>query len=248
MAILFASFIAGALTAFAPCTLPFLPLIVAGTAPAAANENKNVSYRRIFFVIIGLTSSIFVFSLLLKSTTALIAIPSQAWSTLSAVIVIGLGIVLVAPELWEKLLMKLNLGASAQTRLSALSSMHSDKGAFLTGAALGPVFNSCSPTYALIIAILLPNSIGFGTFALLLYCLGLAAALLAISLISSTAIRSVARTGKIVDRVKKIIGWALIVVGIVILFGLDKKLQTSLLDAGIYQPLESIERAITNLR
>ena len=49
------------------------------------------------------------------------------------------------------------------------------------GFALGPVFSSCSPTYALILAIILPAGFVFGTIALISYILGLAFILLLIA-------------------------------------------------------------------
>ena len=59
----------------------------------------------------------------------------------------------------------------------------------LMGAALGPVFSSCSPTYALILAIVLPAGFLFGFLALVSYTLGLAAILFAIAIFEQKLVK-----------------------------------------------------------
>lgn len=248
MIVLFASFAAGALTALAPCTLPFLPIIVAGTAPKSTREHRRASYQRIALVIAGLTGSIFLFSLALKATTAFLFIPSFVWSIVSASIITLLGVMFVAPAVWEKILQRIPFGSKANVALQSFSTKTSKTSALLTGAALGPVFNSCSPTYALIIAILLPNSLSYGLTALALYCFGLALALVVISLVSHTLIRRIARSINPDGWLRKLLGIMLIIVGLSIAFGIDKQVQAGLLDSGIYRPIELLEQRITNFR
>ncbi|USN58208.1 MAG: hypothetical protein H6767_08005 [Candidatus Peribacteria bacterium] len=42
-------------------------------------------------------------------------------------------------------------------------------GSILVGISLGPVFSSCSPTYAIILAVILPTSFLFGLVNLFAY-------------------------------------------------------------------------------
>jgi len=58
------------------------------------------------------------------------------------------------------------------------------------GFALGPVFSSCSPTYALILAIILPAGLLFGLASLISYVLGLAAILFAIAIFGQRLIKN----------------------------------------------------------
>ena len=51
----------------------------------------------------------------------------------------------------------------------------------MIGAALGPVFSSCSPTYALIVATVLPQSFLSGLFYISVYVIGLALMLLLVA-------------------------------------------------------------------
>ncbi len=54
--------------------------------------------------------------------------------------------------------------------------------AILTGAALGPVFSTCSPTYALLLATVFPVSFISGIIYTLIYALGLSLILVLIIL------------------------------------------------------------------
>jgi cytochrome c biogenesis protein, transmembrane region len=40
------------------------------------------------------------------------------------------------------------------------------------GASLGPIFASCSPTYALIISSILPTSLAMGILSIMMYIIG----------------------------------------------------------------------------
>ena len=53
----------------------------------------------------------------------------------------------------------------------------------MVGLSLGPVFSSCSPTYAIILAVILPASFLTGLLNLFAYVLGLSIALLVIALL-----------------------------------------------------------------
>lgn len=69
----FVSFIAGVLTILAPCVLPVLPVILAGSL-----TEKERWYP--YLVTLSLALSIVIFTVLLKASTAFIDIPSSFWS------------------------------------------------------------------------------------------------------------------------------------------------------------------------
>jgi len=100
------------------------------------------------------------------------------------------------------------------------------------GFALGPVFSSCSPTYALILAIILPAWFAFGILALGFYILGLAAILLAISVFGQKLIQRLKWASDPNGRFKKALGVLFILVGLAILTGVDKKIEAKILDSG----------------
>jgi cytochrome c biogenesis protein CcdA len=234
------SLAAGVLTVAAPCVLPLLPVIVGGSIVADGADSRRARWRP-YVIAASLAVSVIVFTLLLKATTALLGIPTQVWQVISGVIVILLGINLLVPSIWETISTKLGLGARSNTVLDSSVQRQSVWGDILTGAALGPVFSSCSPTYALIVATVLPVSFAEGLLYVSLYAIGLAIPLLLVALAGRSAAR---RLGWLADPkgwFRRSMGVLFIIVGIVVIIGADKALQTLILDLGWYDPIADLE-------
>jgi len=113
----------------------------------------------------------------------------------------------------------------------------------LLGAALGPVFNSCSPTYALIVAVVLPASFTTGVLYLLAYSLGLASILLLISIFGRSLASKLKWLSNPNGLFKRIVAIVFILVGLAVLFGLDKRVQTYILENGWYDPVMRVEES-----
>lgn len=234
------SLLAGVLTVAAPCVLPLLPVIVGGSIVADGADARRARWRPVV-IAASLAVSVIVFTLLLKATTALLGIPTQVWQVISGVIVILLGVNLLVPSLWERVSTRLGLGDRSNRALDASVQRQSVGGDILTGAALGPVFSSCSPTYALIVAAVLPVSFAEGLLYVTLYAIGLAIPLLLIALAGRSAAR---RLGWLADPrgwFRRSMGVLFIIVGIVVIVGADKALQTLILDLGWYDPIAELE-------
>ncbi|MBN9200209.1 MAG: cytochrome C biogenesis protein [Microbacterium sp. SCN 70-18] len=233
---------AGILTVAAPCVLPLLPVIVGGSI-VRGGDARRARWRA--YVIAGsLAVSVVVFTLALKATTALLGVPPQVWRIVSGVIIILLGIDLVVPALWDRVSTRLRLQARSGAALDKTVSRQSVGGDILTGAALGPVFSSCSPTYALIVAVVLPVSFAEGVTYVVAYAVGLAGMLLLIALLGRGLVR---RLGWMADPngwFRRIIGVLFILVGLAVITGFDKQLQTWVLDAGLYDPIARFEEWI----
>ncbi len=223
--LLFTSFISGTLTILAPCILPLLPVIVGGAA-----GTRNRWYP--FILVASLTVSVITFSLLLKASTLLIDVPPSFWKMVSGGIVMVFGLIWLFPQLWETVSVKLNFMGRSQARLNKASRVESNWGAVLMGAALGPVFSSCSPTYFVILATVLPVSFFTGLIYLIVYGVGLA---LILGLIAFFGQKLTIRLGWVANPnglFKKLLGLLLILVGIAIITGFDKKIEIAILDAG----------------
>jgi cytochrome c biogenesis protein CcdA len=234
------SLAAGVLTVAAPCVLPLLPIIIGGSIVADDADSTRARVRP-YVIATSLAVSVIAFTLLLKATTALLGIPTQVWQIVSGIIVILLGVNLLVPLLWERLSGRLGLGDSSNRALDSSVRRQSIGGDILTGAALGPVFSSCSPTYALIVATVLPVSFAEGVLYVTLYAVGLAIPLLLISLAGRGAAR---RLGWLADPrgwFRRTMGVLFIIVGIVVIVGADKALQTLILDLGWYDPIAGLE-------
>ncbi len=243
MTLLIASFFAGVLTVAAPCILPLLPIVVGGAS--LGDEKKRRNYRAPV-IAASLGVSVIVFSLLLKASTALLGIPQMFWSIVSGGIVLLFGISIVFPILWEKFMLATGLYAASNKAYGKAFQKNSYAGDILLGASLGPVFSSCSPTYALIVAIILPKSFAQGFVYLITYALGLAGTLLLIGLLGQKVTR---RLGLLADpngKLRRIIGTLFIVVGLAVMTGVDKKFQSYVLDQGWYAPVERLEMRFRN--
>lgn len=227
MILLFTSFFAGVLTVLAPCVLPLLPIIVGGSIGA--------SHRwRPYIIALSLTVSVVLFTLLLKASTLFIAIPESAWKSVSAVIIIVLGLTTLFPKAWAWVMNKVGVQRKSEEALHMAGEKTSVWRDVLVGAALGPVFSSCSPTYFLILATVLPISIVKGTLYLLAYALGLALMLLFIGLLGRKVVAKVVVLANPNGVFRRGLGILFIVVGLLIFFGVDKKISTYILDHGYF--------------
>lgn len=234
LAFLSIAIFSGVLTVLAPCILPLLPVIIGSGAGARSRFTP-------YIVIGSLSASILIFTYLLKASTLFITIPASVWSYLSGGILLAFGLVLVFPTLWESLPGINNVSTSGNQLVGAGYQKKSFWGDVLIGAALGPVFSSCSPTYFVILAAVLPESFFVGTVYLLAYVGGLAAVLLAIALLGQrlTARLSVAADSR--GWFKRGLGVIFLIIGLAIVTGYDKVFETWLLNNGYLGGVLQIE-------
>lgn len=241
---LIGAFVAGVLTTLAPCVLPLLPVIVggsvagaldettgaaAGGATATATRTRSRAVKRALVITASLGVSILVFTLVLKASTALIGIPTEVWQWVSGGLLITLGVIGAWPDLWERASARLGLQARSAQRLGAARSRDGLGGQVLTGAALGPVFTSCSPLYGYVIVTVLPAEPARGLVLLAAYIVGLCGTLLLIALAGQ---RVVARFGWAADahgRFRRGLGTVFIVIGVLVATGWMKDIETWLI-------------------
>ncbi|MBP9757886.1 MAG: redoxin family protein [Candidatus Pacebacteria bacterium] len=222
MALLVISFIAGALTALAPCIISLLPIIIGGSL---SGDRSN---KRAFVVTASLGVSVIVFTLLLKASTVLIDVHPQTWQLISGGIVIVLGMAMVFPALWDKLPFLNRVNRDANKLVGVGYQKQSFRGDILVGAALGPVFASCSPTYFLILATVLPASFALGLVYLIVYALGLSLMLMLITVGGQKMLDIFGVASDSYGWFKRTIGVLFVIVGLGIVFGIDKKIQVAL--------------------
>ena len=220
------SYVAGLLTALAPCVLPLLPIILGGSL---AGEKKDK--WRPYIITASLVVSLILFTLLLKASTVFIGIDPKVWTIGSGILVIILGFFMLFPDLWARIIGKLGIEHRSQGLLGkAYKQENGVLSAILIGAALGPIFSSCSPTYAWVIATVLPSSTLLGMFYLTFYVLGVATALLAIALLGRRLLEKIKWASDPKGWFQRGIAVLFIIVGIFVATGLDKKVQTYLVE------------------
>ncbi len=217
----------------------------AGVEPPAAEASiTDVAVRRelsdrqrAVVIATSLGISVAIFTLALRASTALLGLPPWLWAWVSGGILIVLGLVSVFPRLWERVAGALSLQGRSNAALGRSRTAGGLTGPILTGAALGPVFSSCSPFYAYLIATLLPASALQGLVLLTAYVIGLSGTLLALSLLGQRLIRRLRWATDPHGWFRRTIGVLFIAVGLLVLTGADKDIQTWLVE---HNPLEQV--------
>lgn len=236
------SLIAGALTVLAPCILPLLPVILVRSA--GSSTAGGAAWLHPVVIVASLCVSVIVFSLLLKVSTALLGVPAIVWQSVSGGILILFGATLLFPDTWARITSRVPLFAKASQLAGSGYKQQTLAGSALIGLALGPIFNSCSPTYALIVASILPASFAQGLTYLIAYSLGLAAMLLVVALTGQKVTKKLGWLTKPHGPAHKIMAIVLITVGVAIITGFDKQVQTFVLEQGWYDPLSQLEESL----
>jgi cytochrome c biogenesis protein CcdA/thiol-disulfide isomerase/thioredoxin len=241
MALLLISLVAGLLTVLAPCTLPLLPVIVGGSVAERGS-------LRALTVIGSLGLSVFLFTLILKVSTALINVPASVWQYLSGGLLLAFGIVTLFPTLWEKF-GGANVLNQSSNRVLAQGYMRKNFwGDVIIGAALGPVFSSCSPTYFIILATVLPTNLLEGMLYLLVYILGLCVALLAVALLGQRIVSALGIASDPYGWFKRGIGLLFIILGLAVMFGLDMQVESDLASVQLPFGISQIEQNLLAAR
>lgn len=227
--------LAGALTTLAPCALSLLPVIVGGSVSGAAD---GAAVRRALLVTGSLGASVFVFTLALKATTALIDVPPSVWRWISGGLLIALGVGAVFPELWDRVSVATGLSSRSARGLSAASRRGGTLGAVLTGAALGPVFTSCSPLFAYVVVTVLPAEPARGLALLTAYVIGLVSVLFAIALAGQRLVRRLRWAADPHSLFRRGLGVLFVVMGVLIATGLMQDVEAWVLENSPIAPWE----------
>ena len=232
MSLAILSLIAWLLSILAPCVLPVLPVILGGSLSSS-------NWRKPLTIILSTGVFITVFTVALKASTALIDIPQSVWTSISAAIIIIYWLTLIAPHAREYVSLKLwlhkanNLATSAQNTWWVWWDI-------LLWAALWPIFASCSPTYALLLSTIFPQSFAQWVIYTLIYSAGFVISLLAIAYSGRSLVRKLSVAANPNSRFKKILWWLLILTGILIMTWWMKQLEIAILDAWYFN-IASVE-------
>jgi cytochrome c-type biogenesis protein len=246
LGLLILSFVAGCLTVLAPCILPLLPVIIGGSLVESGKDKPEKQWLRPVVIAASLAVSVIVFTLAIKATTALLGVPQVVWQVVSGGIVLLLGINYLWPKGWELFSAKSGLFTKSNLTLGKALQKRGLFSAVLIGAALGPVFSSCSPTYALIVATVLPVSFIEGFVYLLAYAAGLSLVLLLIAYLGQSFAQRLRWVTNPNGWFVRIVGVLFVTVGLMVMFGFDKKAQTYVLEQGWYDPISNLEQRLRN--
>ena len=91
---------------------------------------------------------------------------------------------------------------------------------------------------------MLPVSFGEGVVAIVLYAVGLAGALLLVALLGQAIVRRLGWLTRPDGWFRRIVGVLVVLVGIAVIVGFDKAVQTWVLEQGWYEPIEQFEQGL----
>jgi cytochrome c biogenesis protein CcdA/thiol-disulfide isomerase/thioredoxin len=226
----------------APCVLPLLPVIV------GESVNGKPSRTRAIVTITSLGVSLFLFTFLLKVSTTFVHVPLETWSLISGGLLIIFGLLTIFPNIWDHFSFMSALNKSSNRVMGQGFMKQSFIGDIVVGAALGPVFSSCSPTYFLILATVLPVSLALGAVYLAVYIVGLCLALFGIAVLGQRLVTKLNIAADPKGWFKRGIGILFLLIGILVIFGIDKKVEAGLLaHAGIFD-VTQIEQGLLAAR
>lgn len=226
------SVLAGVLTILAPCILPLLPIVIGSANTDTKKQNKRSISKKSIRIIFALSISVVVFTLVLKASTLLIEIPNSFWSIFSGLVIIILGLVMIFPNLWTKIPLVKKVKLVGDQKIAKGYQKKNNLGDYIVGVSLGPVFSTCSPTYLFIIATVLPASFFVGFVYLIGFTIGLVFSLLVVAYFGQSIINKILDNNRKAEITKKVFGALILVVGLAILTGYDKKFEAWILDSG----------------
>src|SRR3989440_2427803 len=162
------AFAAGVITAFSPCVLPVLPIILAG-------GGTSDSPRRPYAIVAGLITFFTLFTLAGAWIWSQLHIDAKYQIRIGAVMLLVLSLTLILPKAGE--LLERPFAFLTRRRVGDVG------GGFVLGAGLGLVFVPCAgPVLTAVITNVGGHTVGVRTVLLaLLYALGLAVPLLLIA-------------------------------------------------------------------
>src|SRR5581483_8200067 len=220
------AFLAGILTVLSPCVLPLLPIVL-GTA---ASEHRLGPIA----LAIGLALSFVAIGLFVATIGFAAGLDTDLFRTISAVLLIGIGLVLLLPKLQAEFALAASpVGNFVDERLGGFAT-NGLWGQFGLGLLLGAVWSPCvGPTLGAA-SLLAAKGENLGQVALTMFAFGIGAAipLMALGFISREAMMRM--RGRLVEAGKggkMLLGGLLVAVGLLVATGLDKRLETVLVDA-----------------
>lgn len=225
MGLLLLSFIAWLLTILAPCVLPLLPVIVGWSVINGKKSRPRV-------IIASFAVSVLLFTLSIKWLVDRFGIFPDDLIQRSGWILIVVGLFFLFPIIWQWIMVKTGLEHSTQEAQIAATSRGWVWSDILLGMVLGPVFNSCSPTFAIVIATILPGSFVWWLINILVYIAWLVIVLSFIAYWWRKAVAKMKRAANPRGRLRISIAVLIILVGVALLNKRDKKIETAIYERG----------------
>lgn len=220
LTVLFLSLLAGLLTTLSPCVLPILPIV----ASSAMAQHKV----GLFTLALGMATSFTLVGTVIASLGLALGIHSDNLRYIAAIFMIFVALWLLMPKLQQWI-------GQYTTRLSQqgdryLSRIDPDStlGQLGVGLLLGVVWAPCvGPTLGAAITLASQGeSLGNVSIIMMIFSLGAVIPLMIIGLLSRHIFQAQRqRLAHVSQLGRKMMGWSLFVVGVLVLSGIDKSLE-----------------------
>jgi cytochrome c biogenesis protein CcdA/thiol-disulfide isomerase/thioredoxin len=220
------AFVAGVVTAVSPCVLPVLPVVFAGSATGAP--------RRPYAIVAGLVASFTAFTLAATALLSALGLPDDLLRNIAIGVVLLVGLSLLWPRLHG--LLERPFAALGRRRPNDLG------GGFLLGVSLGLLFTPCAgPVIAAVSVVAATERFSLGAILVTLaYALGAGLVLLVLAVAAQRgfALPGLRRRAHVI---RPVLGALIVAVGVLMVFGLDLRLQTQV--PGYTQALQGLEES-----
>jgi cytochrome c biogenesis protein CcdA len=219
------AFLAGLLSILSPCVLPILPIVLS----AAASEHRMGPAG----LCAGVVLSFVAIGLFIATAGFAMGLDADALRSVAALLMIGFGVVLVAPVLQMRLATAAGPVSNWADQRAASVPLRGPVGQFAIGLLLGAVWSPCvGPTLgAASVLAAQGKSLGQVTLTMIAFGAGAAAPLVAIGLASREVLAR--RRDRLLAGAKAArlwLGLLLILFGLMIVSGLDRRVETTLVD------------------
>ena len=239
------AFVSGFITILSPCILPVLPIVLSGSISGGK--------ARPFGVLAGFVVSFTVFTLTLSAIVHALGIPADALRVVAVVLIVLFGIVMLVPRLRDGFELLASRIASRGAQPGAVGAAAGRRAGFwsglIVGLSLGLVWTPCvGPIMASVISLALTQHVNGGSvFITLAYTLGTSIPMLAVMLGGRALLNRVPALTRNTANIQKGFGVLMILMGVAIGFGWDRRFQTAVLRAfpNYGTGLTAIEKAPT---
>ncbi|MEC7119224.1 MAG: cytochrome c biogenesis protein CcdA [Pseudomonadota bacterium] len=212
------AFLAGILSVLSPCVWPLVPIVMG----AAAGKSRFGPYA----LALGLSLSFAIAGTLLSFVLVSTGLDPELFRYFAAVLLILAALTLISHRVGEWL--SLRLSGLTQRLSPTDQNQQGWLGQFALGLLLGLVWLPCvGPTLGAAIALAsVGQQLGTAFLVMLSFGFGTALVLLIAGLLSTKVLRRLSPTAlKNSVKIKKMLGWLLLVLGLAVLTGLDKQLE-----------------------
>jgi cytochrome c-type biogenesis protein len=220
------AFLAGVLSTLSPCVLPLLPLVIGSAASAHRLGPLALG--------LGLASSFVVVGLFVATVGFSIGIDAEVFRFVAAALMILVGAALIVPLFQSRLALAAGpLSQWADARVAGFAAFGL-RGQFGIGVLLGIAWSPCvGPTLGAA-SLLASQAKDLPQVAatMLLFGLGASSPLLAVGMLSREAMSKARERMLSAGRgLKAALGIAFVLIGVSIVTGADKQIETALVDA-----------------